>query len=208
MIEGKARQGNLDGTLAPSVFRVPERCPSADTAKAQQRRRLGTQQRHRLHTQQRHRWQGYGSIKCLRDCAGTRQEGWLAGRQRVGQRRLIGSVRLEGCCMLAVVGCTIHSTSSASSVNKCQLRPCDARCAMRRAIPGRPALSKGRLLGHQGTHGAACENSNAIHHQPHPTPYLERAACPNTPCHLAHTSSVRPACTQASMTSLHATRRC
>lgn len=112
--------------------------------------------------------------------------------------------------MLAVaVGCTIHSASSASSASSVNAMPCHAmrgaRCAMRDASRHtRPALSKGRPLGPQGTHGAACENSNSIHYQPRPTPYLEHAACANTPCHLPHTSSVRQAHTQASMTSLHA----
>jgi hypothetical protein len=107
-------KGSLNGTLAPSVFRVPERCPSADTAKAQQRHRLTG------YTAERHRWQGYGSmatkaIKCLRACAERVPEGgkrarwlagWLAGWQRVGQRRL------EGCCMLAVVAPSGQSSSA------------------------------------------------------------------------------------------------
>lgn len=87
MIEG---EGSLDGTLAPSVFRVPERCPPADTAKAQRRHSESTAKAlakvHSRGTDGRAMTASVAWLKghqmssrLRRTCAGRRQEGWLAG---------------------------------------------------------------------------------------------------------------------------------
>ena len=158
MIEG---EGSLDGTLAPSVFRVPERCPPADTAKAQRRHSESTAKAlakvHSRGTDGRAMTASVAWLKghqmssrLRRTCAGRRQEGWLAGSAlgSVGWRAAVWSLSLAARY-------TLPALPAVSIIMPCHAMPCHARCAMppmRRGIPDRPCprvgLSASRPPGH------------------------------------------------------------